>query len=230
MGQREDASKAKIIIKTVVTILFLLALIFVPAGTLNWPEAWLVLLLYFAGVTGALIWMKKKAPGLLKERMSPKKDAKSWDKRIITVYTLLLMALLIVPGLDAVRFGWSEVPLIVKVLGFVGYLPAGRFAFWAMKENAYLSNVVRIQKDRGHTVCTTGPYRYVRHPMYAGVMLIMLCLPLSLGSFYAFIPAFMIVVLFILRTSLEDKTLQEELPGYKEYAQKVRYRLLPGVW
>jgi len=230
MGQREDASKAKIIIKTVVTILFLLALIFVPAGTLNWPEAWLVLLLYFAGVTGALIWMKKKAPGLLKERMSPKKDAKSWDKRIITVYTLLLVALLIVPGLDAVRFGWSEVPLIVKVLGFVGYLPAGRFAFWAMKENAYLSNVVRIQKDRGHTVCTTGPYRYVRHPMYAGVMLIMLCLPLSLGSFYAFIPAFMIVVLFILRTSLEDKTLQEELPGYKEYAQKVRYRLLPGVW
>jgi len=230
MGQREDASKAKIIIKTVVTILFLLALIFVPAGTLNWPEAWLVLLLYFAGVTGALIWMKKKAPGLLKERMSPKKDAKSWDKRIITVYTLLLVALLIVPGLDAVRFGWSEVPLIVKVLGFVGYLPAGRFASWAMKENAYLSNVVRIQKDRGHTVCTTGPYRYVRHPMYAGVMLIMLCLPLSLGSFYAFIPAFMIVVLFILRTSLEDKTLQEELPGYKEYAQKVRYRLLPGVW
>jgi len=230
MRQREDASKAKIIIKTVVTILFLLALIFVPAGTLNWPEAWLVLLLYFAGVTGALIWMKKKAPGLLKERMSPKKDAKSWDKRIITVYTLLLVALLIVPGLDAVRFGWSEVPLIVKVLGFVGYLPAGRFASWAMKENAYLSNVVRIQKDRGHTVCTTGPYRYVRHPMYAGVMLIMLCLPLSLGSFYAFIPAFMIVVLFILRTSLEDKTLQEELPGYKEYAQKVRYRLLPGVW
>ncbi len=230
MRQREDASKAKIIIKTVVTILFLLALIFVPAGTLNWPEAWLVLLLYFAGVTRALIWMKKKAPGLLKERMSPKKDAKSWDKRIITVYTLLLVALLIVPGLDAVRFGWSEVPLIVKVLGFVGYLPAGGFAFWAMKENAYLSDVVRIQKDRGHTVCTTGPYRYVRHPMYAGVILIMLCLPLSLGSFYAFIPAFMIVVLFMLRTSLEDKTLQEELPGYKQYAQKVRYRLLPGVW
>lgn len=230
MRQREDASKAKIIIKTVVTILFLFALIFVPAGTLNWPEAWLALLLYFAGVTGALIWMKKKAPDLLKERMSPKKDAKSWDKRIITVYTLLLVALLIVPGLDAVRFGWSEVPLIVKVLGFVGYLPAGGFAFWAMKENAYLSDVVRIQKDRGHTVCTTGPYRYIRHPMYAGVILIWFCLPLSLGSFYAFIPAFMIAVLFILRTSLEDKTLQEELPGYKEYAQKVRYRLLPGVW
>lgn len=230
MRQRKDSSKAKIIIKTVVTILFLLALIFVPAGTLNWPEAWLVLLLYFTVVTGALIWMKKKAPGLLKERMSHKKDAKTWDRRILTAYILFLMVLLIVPGLDAVRFGWSEVPLMVKVLGFVGYIPAMGFAFWAMKENAYLSNVVRIQKDRGHTVCTTGPYRYVRHPMYAGVILIMFCLPLSLGSFYAFIPAFIIVVLFILRTSLEDKTLQEELPGYKDYAQKVRYRLLPRVW
>ena len=230
MKQKEAASKAKIIIKTVVTILFILALIFVPAGTLNWPEAWLFLLLYFAVVTGVMIWMKKNAPGLLKERMSPKKDAKSWDKKIITAYTLLVMALMIVPGLDAVRFRWSEVPLIVKVLGFIGYIPAMGFALWAMKENAYLSDVVRIQVDRGHTVCNTGPYRYVRHPMYVGVILIIFCLPFSLGSFYALIPAFIIVVLFILRTSLEDKTLQQELPGYKEYAQKVRYRLLPGVW
>lgn len=230
MRQREDTSKAKLIIKTVATVLFLFALIFVPAGTLNWPEPWLFLLLYFAVLTGALIWMKKKAPGLLKERMSKKKDVKSWDKKIITTYTLLLMALLVVPGLDAVRFRWSEVPFIIKALGFIGYIPAMGFAFWAMKENAYLSDVVRIQDDRGHSVCTTGPYRYVRHPMYVGVILIMLCLPLSLGSLYAFIPASIIVVLFILRTSLEDKTLQEELPGYKEYAQKVRYRLLPGVW
>jgi len=230
MKQREEASKAKLIIKTVATVLFLFALIFVPAGTLNWPEVWLFLLLYFAVLTGALIWMKKKAPGLLKERMSTKKDAKSWDKKIITAYTLLLMALLIISGLDAVRFRWSEVPFIVKALGFIGYIPAMGFAFWAMKENAYLSDVVRIQDNRGHSVCTTGPYRYVRHPMYVGVILIMLCFPLSLGSLYAFIPASIIVVLFILRTSLEDKTLQEELPGYKEYAQKVRYRLLPGVW
>lgn len=230
MTQSEVPSKTKIIIKTVVTVLFLFALIFIPAGTLNWPEAWLLLLLYFTFVTGVIIWLKKKSPGLLKERMSPRKDAKTWDKRIIRVYSLLLIVFFIVPGLDAVRFRWSEIPLFVKALGFIGYFPAIGFAFWAMKENAYSSAVVRIQKERGHTVCTTGPYRFVRHPMYLGVILAIFCLPLSLGSLLTFIPASIIAVLFIIRTSLEDKTLQQELPGYKEYAEKVRYRLLPGVW
>ena len=230
MKQNKDRSKARIIIRAVVTVLFIFAVVFVPAGTFNWPEAWLYLLLYLVSVTGILIWMKKNAPGLLKERMSTKKKAKRWDKIIIKAYSFLLIAFLIVPGLDAVRFRWSDVPFIVKVLGFIGFIPAMVFAFWAMKENAYASNLVRIQKDRGHTVCTTGPYRYVRHPMYVGVILVMLCFPLALGSLYTFIPAFIIISLFILRTSLEDKTLQEELPGYKEYAQKVRYRLFPGVW
>ena len=226
---KEDSTLVKII-KGVVTVFFILALLFVPAGTLKWPEAWILLLFYFTAVSGVLIWMKIKAPGLLKERMSRKKDVKSWDKTIMTAYSFLLIILLAVPGLDAVRFGWSEVPLVIKALGFIGYIPALVFAFWAMKENAYSSDVVRIQVDRGHTVCTSGPYRYVRHPMYVGVILFVLCFPLSLGSLYSFIPASFIVVLFILRTSLEDKTLQEELPGYKEYTQTVRYRLIPGVW
>ncbi len=230
MKRREEASKATLIIKAVVTGLLIFALIFVPAGTFQWPEAWLFLLVYFTMVTGMLIWMKKNAPDLLKERMSRKKERKSWDKKIMTGYPFLLISLLVVPGLDAVRFHWSRVPLIVKALGFVGYFFAIGFAFWAMKENAYASDVVRIQDERGHKVCTTGPYRYVRHPMYVGVVLGLLCFPLALGSLFSFIPAFLIFVLFILRTSLEDKTLQEELPGYKEYALKVRYRLLPGVW
>ena len=174
--------------------------------------------------------MKTKAPGLLKERMSRNKEIKSLDKIIMTAYSFLLIILLVVSGLDAVRFGWSEVSPAVKVLGFIGYIPAWIFAFWAIRENAYASDVVRIQEDRGHTVCTTGPYRFVRHPMYVGVILFVFCFPLSLGSLYSLIPAFLIVFLFIIRTSFEDKTLMEELPGYKEYAQKVRYRLLPGVW
>jgi len=226
---REDSTAIKVI-KGVVTVLFMLALIFVPAGTLRWPEAWLLLIFYLATVTGVMIWMKINAPGLLKERMSRNKEIKSWDKIIMIAYSFLLIILLAVPGLDAVRFGWSEVSLIVKALGFIGYIPATSFAFWAMRENAYASDVVRIQEDRGHTVCTTGPYRYVRHPMYTGVILFVLCFPLSLGSLYSFIPASLIIVLFIIRTSLEDKTLLEELPGYKEYAQNVRYRLLPKVW
>jgi len=230
MKKSESKSKATLIIKTVVTVLLIFASIFVPAGTFNWPEAWLFLLLYFTLVTGTLTWLKKNAPGLLKERMSRKKESKSWDKKIMTVYPFFLISLSIVPGLDAVRFHWSKVPLVLKACGFTGFFFAMGFAFWAVKENAFASDVVRIQDERGHRVCSTGPYRYVRHPMYVGVVLGLLCFPLALGSLFSFIPVFFILVLFILRTSLEDKTLQEELPGYKEYAQKVRYRLLPGVW
>jgi protein-S-isoprenylcysteine O-methyltransferase Ste14 len=230
MRQSREQSKAIIIIRTVVTVLFMFAVLFIPAGTLNWPEAWLFLFFYFTVVTVMMIWMKKKAPGLLKERMSRKKEAKSWDRKFLIVYCFVLIAMATIPGFDAVRFRWSEVPLILKVLGFIGYIPSLGFAFWAVKENSYASDVVRIQEDRGHTVCTTGPYRYVRHPMYLGVIFFLLSFPLSLGSFYTFIPAFIIIILFIIRTSLEDRTLLEELPGYTEYSQKVRYRLLPGVW
>ena len=222
--------KVKGAIKPVLIVIFLFVLIFIPAGTLCWPEAWIFLFFYFVVVLAAMIWRKKNTPGLLKERMSTKKDAKKWDKKIIIAYSFMLIIILAVPGLDAVRYSWSEIPLIAKVLGFVGYIPAAGLMFWAMKENAYLSDVVRIQEDRGHTVCTTGPYKYIRHPMYAGVILSFLCFPLSLGSLYSFIPAALIIGLFVLRTLLGDKILKEELPGYKEYTQKARFRLLPGVW
>lgn len=223
-------SKTSVLVRSVTTVFFMLAVLFIPAGTLDWPEAWAFLILYLAMVTAALIWMKKKAPGLLKERMSRKKDVKSWDKKFMIAYSLCLIFLLAVPGLDAVRFHWSDVPLIGKILGFIGFLPGMGLAFWAVKENAYASDVVRVQQDRGHTVCTSGPYRYVRHPMYSGVILIMLCYPLSLGSLFTFIPASIIIALFVLRTTLEDKTLEVELSGYKDYIQKVRYRLIPGIW
>jgi protein-S-isoprenylcysteine O-methyltransferase Ste14 len=227
--RREDSTAVKVI-KGVVTALLMLALLFVPAGTLRWPEAWILLIFYFTTVTGVMIWMKTNAPGLLKERMSRDKEMKRWDKIVMSAYSFLLIILLVVPGLDAVRFGWSKVPLIVKALGFIGYIPALGFAFWAMRENAFASDVVRIQEERSHSVCTTGPYRYVRHPMYTGVILFVLCFPLSLGSLYSFIPASLVIALFIIRTAMEDKTLLNELPGYKEYGQKVRFRLLPGVW
>ena len=217
-------------VKLTFTIIFLLALIFIPAGTLRWPEAWILLLLYGVLVAGVVAWWKKHSPDLLKERMSHNKDAKSWDKLIMLIYSLLLIIALAIPGLDAVRFRWSSVPFAAKVLGFLGYLPSLGFALWAMKENAFLSDVARIQRERGHAVCRSGPYRFVRHPMYAGVILAFLCFPLSLGSLYAYIPISLIAILFILRTSLEDRMLRNELPGYKEYARDVRFRLLPGVW
>ncbi len=230
MGKPKTPSKPKMILQAIITILFGLAAIFVPAGTLKWTEAWLFIILYAVAVTAAIFWMKKKAPDLLKERMKKKKDAKSWDKIFMAIYSTTLIFTLILPGLDAVRFHWSTVPLIAKILAFIGYIPGGWIAFWAMKENAFLSDVVRIQEDRGHTVCTKGPYKYVRHPMYVGTITAMICIPMVLGSFWALIPAVLIAILFVVRTAMEDRTLMEELPGYREFAARVRYRLLPGIW
>lgn len=230
MAGESNRRKFLLALRAVTGVLLMLALFFIPAGTFRWPEAWLFILFYLASVSGVFIWLKKRSPSLLKERMAGKKGSKRWDRTLMMVYSFFLIALLVVPGLDAVRFRWSKVPLALKGIGFLGLFPGLVFAFWAMRENAFASNVVRIQKERGHTVCTTGPYRYIRHPMYAGVILVMLFFPLSLGSLYAYIPASVIIILFIIRASLEDKELQQELPGYKEYSRSVRYRLLPGVW
>jgi protein-S-isoprenylcysteine O-methyltransferase Ste14 len=227
-----ESSKLKIAVKTVLMTIFFLALIFVPAGTFKWPEAWIFLFLYFSWLTAVIIWMKKNDPELLKERMTArkKKDVKRWDKVFMVAYALAALVLSVLTGLDAVRFRWSHVPFSVKVIGFLGFILGASIVTWTMKENTYLSEMVRIQEERGHQVCTTGPYQYVRHPMYVGVIIFIFCLPLALGSLYSLIPAFIIVILFFVRTALEDKTLHNELPGYKEYAEKVRYRLIPGVW
>jgi protein-S-isoprenylcysteine O-methyltransferase Ste14 len=226
------SSKTKTIIKVIAAFIIFIALLFGPAGTLNWPEAWIFLILYSLSITLLVIWLKKHDPELLKERVSVqnKEDVKKWDRIIISIFSILFLVLLAVTGLDAARFHWSQVPLWIKIFGFLCFVPASILIFLVMKENTYLSEMVRIQEDRGQQVCTTGPYKHIRHPMYIGIITFLLCLPLALGSFYALIPASLAVILFILRTSLEDKTLQKELPGYDEYAEKVRYRLIPGVW
>jgi protein-S-isoprenylcysteine O-methyltransferase Ste14 len=183
-----------------------------------------------SAVAGFFLWAKKKDPALLKERASPQKDVKPWDRTLIRAYSVFLVAMPIMAGLDAVRFRWSRVPFGLILFGFAGLILAMLLVFWVMRENTFASSVVRIQTERGHRVCSTGPYQYVRHPMYVAVILSVVCLPVALGSLFALVPALVIVGLFILRTSLEDKTLQAELLGYKEYARKVRFRLIPGVW
>ncbi len=206
------------------------ALFFVPAGTLKWTEAWILIVFYLVSISGVVFWLKKNDPELLKERSQRKKNVKTWDRIFIFVYIFFLMIMLCLTGLDAVRFQWSHVPLFLKIIGFLGFIPGFILGFWAMRENTYLSDTVRIQEDRGHKVCKTGPYRYVRHPMYIGVIIAMLCFPFALGSYYALIPALIIVILFVFRTALEDKTLQKELSGYKEYTETVQFKLIPGVW
>jgi protein-S-isoprenylcysteine O-methyltransferase Ste14 len=222
--------KKNLAFRIVISLALVLAIFFIPAGSFRWPQAWVFLALYLSAVAGFFLYAKKRDPGLLKERISPPKSVKAWDRRIIRVYSLILAAMIVLTGLDAVRFRWSRLSLGWNVLGFGGFVLAMLVAFWAIRENTFASEVVRIQDDRGHRVCSTGPYAHVRHPMYVGVILSIVSFPLALGSLYAFIPAGIIVGLFILRTSLEDKTLKEELPGYREYAQKVRFRLIPGLW
>jgi len=226
-GSRRGAS----IVKIALSILYL-ALVFVAAGTVNWPKLWFFLGFYIITTAAFMIWLKKHDPGLLKERMSvtKKKDVKRWDKIIIRVYTVFLMIMFLLISLDAVRFHWSRVPPILQWMAFLGILVSWTIVFWAFRKNAFLSGFVRIQTDRGHAVCTTGPYRFVRHPMYLAIILAVLCLPLFLGSLYSLIPAALIAALFILRTSLEDKTLQRELPGYADYAARVGWKLIPKLW
>ncbi len=134
------------------------------------------------------------------------------------------------PGLDAIRYQWSHVPLALKIIGFVGILISSGLNFWVMRTNPYSSAVVEVQEDRGHKAITTGPYQYVRHPMYVGFILWFFCMPLALGSLITFIPGIILTALIVVRTYLEDKTLQQELEGYVAYAETVKYRLMPGVW
>ncbi len=216
------------IVQVAVFILMLGILLFLPAGRLDWPEAWIFLLGFALAIVVGGIWSTRNNPDLINERGRVAENTKWWDKVLLTLYILSFFALMVTAGLDA-RYRWSSVPVVVKIVGGIGLLLAFGLVFWVAKTNAYASAVVRIQDDRGHQVVTEGPYRYVRHPMYAG-MFFFGCMSLLLGSWWALIPAGLMIVVFIIRTALEDKTLIAELPGYAEYAQRVRYRLIPGIW
>jgi protein-S-isoprenylcysteine O-methyltransferase Ste14 len=179
------------------------------------------------------MWAEKRHPGLLAERgkFGEAQDVKSWDKVLSPLMALSIsFPLIIVAGLDH-QFGWSPVfPTWLNILGFILIFIGYTFSGWALVENRFFSSVVRIQTDRGHMVCDSGPYRIVRHPGYAGSILALPGLVLALDSVWTIIPVIVALIIALIRTSLEDKTLQEELPGYRDYVNRVRYRLIPGVF
>jgi len=220
----------KRIVAVFVVILVMDLLLFVPAGRLDWPTAWVLSLLYGVFLLAYAVWGTLKAPDLLKERSQVAENVKVWDKVIMAIYTVLLLATLVLAGLDAGRVRWSQMSVAWQVLGLAGMVLSAGLIFWTILSNAYLGRMVRIQEDRGHQVVTGGPYRYVRHPMYVGIILLFPCMTLFLGSWWALVPVCLIAMLMVIRTALEDRTLQAELPGYAEYSRRVRYRLLPGVW
>ncbi len=220
-------------ISLVVVYLFIPLVLLVCGGDFGWWQAWGYSLLIVAAGLGGRIWAERRHPGLLAERQNMEKvqSAKAWDKVLAPLMALSVsFPLVIVAGLDH-RFGWSPVfPLWLIVLGFLLISLGYAFAAWALIENRFFSSVVRIQVDRGHVVCDSGPYRIVRHPGYAGNMLALPGMVLALSSMWTLIPAAVALIIAVIRTVLEDQTLQDELPGYRDYARRVRYRLIPGIY
>ena len=218
-----------------VTFVYLLIplVLFLSGGDFNWWQAWVFSVLIFSAGVGGRIFAERRHPGLTAERQNAEsiQEAKGWDKVLAPLMAVSLsFPLVIVAGLDH-RFGWSTVfPFWLILIGIFLIALGYAFSAWAFVENRFFSSVVRIQTDRGHVVCDSGPYRIVRHPGYAGNILPLLGIVLALSSLWTLIPAAAALVIAVIRTRLEDRTLQEELPGYREYARRVRYRLFPGIY
>jgi protein-S-isoprenylcysteine O-methyltransferase Ste14 len=205
-------------------------ILFWCAGRWDWLWGWATVVTIAYYVFGTAFVLLPKNPALLAERTGPKHGAKKWDTTIMILVGTIILVIYIVGGLDA-RYGWtSNFPTWAQIIGVVLTLLGYTLVLWAIAANAYFSLIVRVQKDRGHTVATGGPYRFVRHPGYVGTILAYIGTPLILGSAIAIALGIVTALLIIARTALEDRTLIAELAGYKEYAARVRYRLLPGVW
>ena len=233
-GQKAvQTSSARQWIRVIAVYLLIPLLLFVCGGDFGWWQAWVYSLLIVAAGVGGRFFAERQHPGLTAERQSTEsiQEAKAWDKVLAPLMALSIsFPLVIVAGLDH-RFGWSpEFPLWLILLGFCLIAFGYAFGAWAFVENRFFSSVVRIQTDRGHAVCDRGPYRIVRHPGYAGNILPLFGIVLALSSLWTIIPAVVALVIAVIRTALEDRTLQEELPGYQEYARHVRYRLFPGIY
>jgi protein-S-isoprenylcysteine O-methyltransferase Ste14 len=208
-------------------------LLFTGAGTLNWTWGWVFTIVYFLGWLGLNLFLLRVNPEVLNERGKRTRQltgTRRWDWVLLSIYVILMLAQPLVAGFDW-RNGWSPAgPAPVYVAGNVLTIVALTVLGWAMASNRFFQQTVRIQVEREHQVVTAGPYRYVRHPGYVAVILNFLAQPIALGTWTALIPGVIAIVTFIVRTALEDQTLQSELPGYADYAQQTRYRLIPGVW
>ena len=221
---------ARLLIASVAGLGLFAAVIFWPAGTIDWLEGWL----YFGLLTTSLfinfLYLRRVNPEVIEHRLQLKKGTKPWDKLWAVFFAPVFMAIYLIAGFDAVRFEWSTMPLWLWPLGLALWLPGNALFTWAMGVNPFFEKTVRIQTERGHHVIDTGPYRFVRHPGYLGFFGWSLSTPLLLGSWWAFIPALLSIAGLVIRTVLEDRTLHEELGGYREYASRVCYRLIPGIW
>ena len=221
---------AKSLVRGVVELAALCGVLFGIGGRVDWPAAWLIILMF----TGHLVlsrWLLfRHDPELLKERLTTASNVPHWDLLIARGNRILEPIFLATAALDAGRFGWSAMPIVVRTIGTAAVVAAIGVLYWCAAANHFLSARSRIQSERGHTVVQHGPYRRVRHPLYASRIVLIMGAALTLGSWIALVPAVLIAVLLVIRTSLEDRLLTMELPGYRDYAEHVPGRLLPGLW
>ena len=229
MSQNEKLG-VKLVLKSISIFIILIAVTFITAGRLDYWQGWVFngLNISFILVTYLVLRDRKD---LIKERLKPGNGMKRWDRVYYAVSTPMFFVMLIISVLDGGRFYWKPiVPLIIIFLGVIMYSIGQIIIIWAKKTNKFFSSVVRIQSDRKQKVCSEGPYGFVRHPGYFGGLIFTIATPFVLGSFWGLIPAILTLFLMFGRTYLEDKTLQKELDGYLEYTNKVRYRIIPGIW
>ena len=229
-NNRNLHSGVRYIIQRMIIFFVFAAILFAAAGTLHWIRGWSYFLYMLLIEVCTLTILARKAPETLNQRGTLHAGVKTFDKVFMIVWLTLSLATALVAGFDAVRFRWSSMPIATLYVGAALVFVVSIFGTWVMVENEHFEQFVRIQTDRKHRVVTSGPYRIVRHPAYAGTILGALGVPLMLGSWWTFAPAGAVILLFIIRTGLEDQTLRKELEGYEAYAQRTRYRLFPGIW
>jgi protein-S-isoprenylcysteine O-methyltransferase Ste14 len=223
---------ARLIIQTVVVLVAMAALLFGPAGTADWPGAWVFLGEMAAASLATGAWLARHDPALLKERMSGmfRPGQARADKVLMAIFLALTIVWLPAIGLDAIRYKLSHVPAWLQAVGALAVALCFVIALLTFRANTYAAAAVRVQAERGHRVVTTGPYAVVRHPMYAGAILYFLGTPLLLGSWYGLALAPVLAALLAARAVMEERILTAALEGYPAYAARVRYRLIPFVW
>ncbi|MBI2907372.1 MAG: isoprenylcysteine carboxylmethyltransferase family protein [Chloroflexi bacterium] len=227
---RNGPSYARMWADGLLRFVLMMAPAFLLAGRLDYWQLWVFTGLMLLTMAVSFVAFRRRAD-LVSERLYPGPGVKAWDKVWMALYLLSFVATFVIASLDAGRFGWTkELPVPAYLVSYAVLILASSLIGWAMWTNPFFAAVVRIQTDRGQVVIQSGPYRLVRHPGYVGGILLGLSLPWTLGSLWALAPGSLGTVLVVVRTYLEDVTLQRELPGYSDYVKKVRYRLLPGVW